>query len=330
MPDTLRPKDIKVSVIVPFLNAQDYIERSATSILSQTLKEMEVIFVNDGSFDRGAEVLDLVLQKFPERADNVIVIHLPIRHGLHHANHEAMVKASGKYLIRCDADDEFNDPGALQRLVDAAERDDADIAVAPYVKVNGEKETVIKTSPNFPDINRIRIHTENYSLWNKLISRKFCFDNDIFPLAGVDCWEDLIMVSRLLALNPGIAIIDTPVYRYYTNPNVRTLSRASRDTQLRQHLRAALMLEEWFANRYPDNRYEPFLNRLKLIAKVKFLKGKGKDVDQWKKTFPEVNDRIMSITEVPLIYRLMFAAVAALPTRLTQWIANQCDRFYKD
>lgn len=330
MAGTLPSKEIKVSVIVPFLNAQDTIERCAISILSQTLKEMEVIFVNDGSFDHGAEVLDVVLKRFPERADNVVVIHFPIRHGLHHANHEAMVKASGKYMIRCDADDQFSSPDALQMMVDAAERENADIAVAPYIKVDGKKEAIIKASPNFPDINKIRIHTENYSLWNKLISRKLCFDNDIFPLSGVDCWEDLIMVSRLLSLKPKVTMIDLPVYRYYVNPNVRTLSRASRDTQLRQHLLAALMLEEWFTTRYPDNRYEPFLNRLKLIAKVKFLKGKHKDVDQWKKTFPEVNRRIMSITEVPFIYKLMFATVVAFPTPFIQWIANQCDRFYKD
>lgn len=330
MDGTCPTKEIKVSVIVPFLNAQGTIERCATSVLSQTLKEMEVIFVNDGSFDRGADLLNAVLQKFPQRTGNIVMIHFPLRRGLHHANHEAMAKATGKYIIRCDADDEFSSPDALQRLVNAAERDNADIAVAPYIKVEGEKETIAKPSPNFPDINRIRIHTENYSLWNKLISRKLCFDNGILPLADVDCWEDLIMVSRLLALNPKVAIIDTPVYRYYVNPAAHSLSRAARDTQLRQHLLAALMLEKWFADRYPDNRYEPFLNRLKLISKVKFLKGKGKDVDLWKKTFPEVNSRVMSITEVPLIYRLMFATVAALPTRLTQWIANQCDRFYKD
>lgn len=330
MTDTIQPSDTKVTVIVPFLNAQDTLERCVTSIMSQSLKEIEVVFVNDGSHDRSADVLNKTLQKYPHRVDQTFLIYYPIRHGLHHANHSAMMKATGKYIIRCDADDEFSSPDALRLMVEAAERDNAEVVAAPYIKIEGDKESIQKPSPAFPDINRIKIHTRNYTLWNKLIARKLYFDNDIFPLNGVDCWDDLILVARVLALRPKVTVIDTPVYRYYLNPNVRSLSRSARDTQLRQHLLAALMLEEWFTLYYPDNRYEPFLDRLKLIAKVKFLRGKHKDVDKWKKTFPEVNSRIMSITEVPLPYRLIFAAVAALPTPLTQWIANQCDRFYKD
>lgn len=329
MADATTHNDIKVTVIVPFLNAQATIERCAASVLSQTLKEMEVIFVNDGSFDRGADLLNKSLKSYPDRIANVKIVHLPTRHGVYFANREAMLRARGKYLIRCDADDAFSSPDALQILVNAAERTDADIVAAPYFKVCGKRITRFSPSAEFPDINGMEIHTSNYSLCNKLISRELCITNNILPLDGIDCWDDLVIVARLLALKPRVTVIDTPVYLYYVDPTKRSLSRSSRDTQLRQHLLASLELERWFVERFGDRRYEPFLNRLKLIAKVKYLRGKHKDVDKWKKTFPEVNRRIMSITGVQLHYRLMFAAVAMLPTAFTQAIADQCDRFYK-
>lgn len=320
----------KVTVIVPFLNAEATIERCARSVLSQSLREMEVIFVNDGSHDHSLEIVEAVVSQYPERKDSVVILSFPIRHGVFHANHAAMLKASGKFIIRCDADDEFSAPDIVEKMVTTAERENAEIVAAPYIEIKGDKRRQVNLPKAFPDINAMRIDTAGFALWNKIISRSLLLDNDILPFAGVDCWDDLVLVARAFALTNRVSVIDQPAYFYYINPNSRSLSRASRSTLLHQHLLAALTLEQWFAKQYPDNRYERFLNRLKFIAKVKFLRGKHKDVAAWKRTFPEVNNRILSITGVPLIYRLMYSAVAVMPTKLCQWIADRCDRFYAD
>lgn len=320
----------KVTVIVPFLNAETTLERCARSVLSQTLEKLEVVFVNDGSHDRSLDVIRTVLSDYPSKAANVKLLDFPTRHGVHYAHNAAIFKATGCYLIRCDADDEFATPDALRLMVEAAEREKADVVAAPYIMIKGEKRLFMRLPEAFPDINAMRINTAGYSLCNKLISRSLVVDNGISLFSKVDCWEDLGLVARILALTDKVATIDTPVYNYYLNPKERSLSRSSRDTLLHQHLLAALMLEQWFAKEFPDNRYERFLTRLKFISKVKFLRGKDKDVSAWKKTFPEVNSRVLSITGVPLIYKLMYAAVAAMPTKLCQWVADRCNIFYRD
>lgn len=320
----------KVTVIVPFLNAESTLERCARSVLSQTLEELEVVFVNDGSHDRSVDVVNAVLADYPSRAANVKFLDFPIRQGLYHANHAAILKSTGRYLIRCDADDEFASPDVLRLMVEAAERASAEIVAAPYFLVKGEKRSLMGLPKSFPDINAMKINTAGYALWNKLISRSLLVDNSIFPFANVDCWEDLVLVARALVLTDKIVAVDLPVYNYYLNPGARSLSRASRSTLLHQHLLAALLLEQWFAKEIPDNRYERFLTRLKFISKVKFLRGKYKDVGAWKKTFPEVNNRVLSITGVPIIYRLMYGVVVVMPTRLCQWIADRCNIFYSE
>ncbi len=321
--------DIKVTVMVPFLNAQDTIERCVDSVMSQTLREMEVIFINDGSTDNSFERLNNALLKYPERIDSTTVLFYPTCHGLPHGNKEVFARAKGHFVIRCDADDEFATPNALQLMLNEAEKTGADMVMAPFYRVTGEKTSKVGIQKGFPDINKMRICIDNYSLWNKLMPINLLIDNNITPISEVNCWEDLVLTSRLLALRPKVATINTPIYKYYINPNVKSTSRSPRDTQLKQHIIAAKELEKWFDNHFPNGEYNEFINRLKFIAKVKFLRGKGKDVAGWKATFPEVNNKIMAISQVPLHYRLMFKMVDLLPTKLSQSIANFFDRFYR-
>lgn len=56
---------IKVSVIVPVYNVEKYLEKCLESLVNQTLKEIEIIVVNDGSPDNSQEIIDKYVQKYP-------------------------------------------------------------------------------------------------------------------------------------------------------------------------------------------------------------------------------------------------------------------------
>lgn len=107
----------KVSVIVPIYNMEVYVKECLDSILRQTLKEIEVVCIDDGSTDRSWEILAEYA-----KADARI---LPIRQenlGVSTARNNGIKKASGKYLIFMDPDDWYPEEDILEVLFEKAEK----------------------------------------------------------------------------------------------------------------------------------------------------------------------------------------------------------------
>lgn len=146
---------------------------------------------------------------------------------------------------------------------------------------------------------------------------------ECFP--GIDCWDDLGVVARLLARHPRVEFTDSLTYTYILQPHGQSLSTSSRQRLLNDHIATARLLEQRFIADGIADRYAEFLKHLKFAAKVKLLRHRDRDVAAWKSTFPEVNRRIMGLRHVALRHRLMFAAVASLPTKPVQLIANLFD-----
>jgi len=296
--------------------------------MRQTMYDFEVIFVNDGSSDNSFNILNEVLMQYPKHVDRTQVLYYTYRQGVAAAHRIGAARAAGEFILRVDADDELTGD-ALRQLVHAADSQGADIVMGRFERVYPTKSVQVKIDSRFPDINAMPLVVDNYSLWNKIIRRSLLTDNNIEVFPEIDCWDDLTVSARALALSGKTVAIDQVVYRYYIDPGAKSVSKSNNETQLRQHLLAALRLEQWFVSAYPDNRYEPFLNRLKIIAKIKFLRGKYKDIESWKTTFPEVNTRILGVSGIGWHYRLLLWLVAKLPTGLTQWVADQCCIFYR-
>ncbi len=114
-------KKIDVTIIIPVYNTEKYLDECLNSVLKQTLQEIEVICVNDGSTDGSAEVLD----KYAEKDDRVQIITQNNR-GLSEARNAGMDKARGEYCIFLDSDD-FLAPDALEKLYFEALRMKSDI-----------------------------------------------------------------------------------------------------------------------------------------------------------------------------------------------------------
>lgn len=90
----------KLSVLVPCYNAVDYIHECMESLVHQTLKDMEIIAIDDGSTDGSGEILDLYAQHF----DNVTVVHQECISQANAVN-RGLSLATGEYVAECDADD---------------------------------------------------------------------------------------------------------------------------------------------------------------------------------------------------------------------------------
>ena len=90
----------KVSIIIPVYNASLYLDRCRQSVISQTYKNLEVIFVNDGSTDNSGEIIDEIAASSP----NVLALHQE-NQGPAIARRTGVLKASGDYVMFLDSDD---------------------------------------------------------------------------------------------------------------------------------------------------------------------------------------------------------------------------------
>ena len=134
-------------------------------------------------------------------------------------------------------------------------------------------------------------------------------------LPGINCWDDVSFVARLMAI-PGCHVEELSgkaVYRYNRHSGQTSLSRTSRQYQLDQHIQCALQLTEWFQANRLSAIYEPFILRLKFLAKVKLLRGQGAvgRIGEWRKTFPETSAYIMGMSpDMSLPLRMAFRLIS--------------------
>lgn len=118
---------MKISVIIPIYNVERFITRCAISLMKQTLKEdVEFIFVDDATPDRSIDLLQEVINQYPERRNQVRLIRHAKNKGLPAARNSGLKVAVGEYIFHCDSDD-WLELDMLETLYDVAVKKQADI-----------------------------------------------------------------------------------------------------------------------------------------------------------------------------------------------------------
>ena len=112
---------VKVSIIIPVYNVEQWLPACLDSVLSQTIEDIEVICVDDHSPDRSPQILD----EYALKDSRVKVIHLPENHRQGFARNRGQEAATGQYLYFLDSDDMIT-PDAMESLYDLCERDKLD------------------------------------------------------------------------------------------------------------------------------------------------------------------------------------------------------------
>lgn len=219
---------VKVSVIVPVYNAGEFLKTCAESILKQSLHDIEVIFVDDGSTDDSREILEDYQHKDPRVS---VITQQNMYAGV--ARNNGLKRARGEYVVFWDSDDYF-DRNALKRLYDAASGCNADICVGEAVKIN--METGERTKSRFirksllpdkrpfsrEDIPRyIFTFTSNY-LWIRMFRREFIEQTGL-QFADSKRANDVFFSMATAVLAERITVIDD-VITYYRFLNTNSLS----------------------------------------------------------------------------------------------------------
>ena len=209
----------KVSVIIPVYNAEKYLNQCISSIANQTMQDIEILAINDGSTDNSLNLLDQLSEKYKGR----LKVFTKENGGAGSARNIGIENANGEFIKFVDADDYLR-ADILEKMYSIAKEHGVSLVRGNYQTILGPIKMEDKCS--WSDIkgsqivdlskNKDYIVTETPGIGNKLISRDLIGDLR-FPEKTK--WEDLAIMPVVIASSEKLFHIDEPVYNYRVNMN---------------------------------------------------------------------------------------------------------------
>ena len=188
----------KISVIIPVYNVEKYLRECLDSLLNQAFKDIEIICVNDGSTDGSLNILNEYASK-----DSRFIIINQNNQGLSAARNNGLNVAKGDYVAFLDSDDYILNSDYFEKLYNACEKHNADIAVASIIRGNDKKSKYIfkvekeEIGDSFIDKLKICDVPDSNYVWNKLYKRESLLATGItFPVGKL--YEDLYYTHKVL------------------------------------------------------------------------------------------------------------------------------------
>lgn len=293
----------KVSVIVPIYGVELYIERCATSLFNQTLDDIEYIFVDDCTKDASISILKSVIDRYPIRKQQCIIITHETNKGLPTARRTGIEHASGDYIIHCDSDD-WPEIDMYKTLYDAAIENDSDIVYCDFYKTDGEGRKLYISQG-------LQNGLMQGPVWNKLVRRSvYEKANLVYPVKNKA--EDGAYMTQLSYNSKTSFYCKFALYNYFYNPDsicrVETPeSCLKRFVEEKENTDLRLRFLE---SKGAISQYKYDIYRWKILTKrnlVPLLNDK-RYRKMWRETYSEMNFDYLLDLRVPIRRKVSFIA----------------------
>ena len=196
---------ISISVIIPVYNSEEYIARAIESACAQTITQIEIICVDDGSTDRSVEII-----KSYQKSDARIIYIYQENNGPGAARNTGLSYATGEYIAFLDSDDEYPDIYALELLYSRAKRQDAYLCGG---SVCGNWNATLNDLPQFTEgIYHFVDYQNDFMFWRYIYLREFLAENGIkFPTYRD--YEDPVFLLEVLDKAKSFYAVEECVYK---------------------------------------------------------------------------------------------------------------------
>lgn len=312
---------MNVSVIIPIYNVSHFIERCAESLMQQTLREVEYVFVDDATPDRSILILEKVIARYPKRKGQVRIVHHETNKGLPAARNTGLALATGEYIFHCDSDD-YVELDMLEQLYNAAKEKDADYVWCDwFLSYDSNERYMVQPSYQTPSdaLKGMLCGAMKYNVWNKLVKRSLYVDNNISFPAGHGMGEDMTMI-RLAACAAKVAYVDKALY-HYVRSNTEAMTQVYSERHMADVRHNVDETITFIKPRGICNEVDVAL--FKLNVKLPFLiTDDWTSYRRWNEWYPEVNRYIGEQRSLPFRTRLL-QRMAAKKLYLGVWIYNQ-------
>lgn len=245
----------KISVVVPVYNVEKYLKECIDSIINQTLEDIEIICVNDGSTDSSLEILNNYAKK-----DSRIIVINKSNSGYGHTMNMGLNAASGEYIGIIESDD-FADKNMFEDLYKLAKEYDADIVKGDWYNYWSKNKfarknnrissaKTLKLTNSKQDKSLLRI---NPSVWSAIYKKEFLNKYNIrFLETPGASYQDLAFSFKVFALAEKVILTDK-AYLYYRQDNM--------NSSVKSKTKVYCVCDEYeeidrFLEEYPDLKFE--------------------------------------------------------------------------
>ena len=241
-------REIKVSVIIPIYNVEEYLEECLQSVVDQTLEDLQVIMVDDGSLDGSTDIA----KKFASRYDHFEYVR-QVNGGLGNARNTGVKYAKGKYIIFLDSDDIVPDD-AYEKMYLAAEKNHSEMVVGSVARFDSKKDHVSNLHEiafrKYIDKTHITDNTDliyDTTSWNKLILKEF-WDRNHFEFPERILYEDIPVTIPMHYLANNVTMVQDVCYRWRIRDgaNKSITQRADDFTNMRDRITVLRMVDKFF------------------------------------------------------------------------------------
>ena len=252
----------KVSVVVPIYNVEKYLEKCVNSLLAQTLEDIEIILVNDGSTDNSGNLA----KEFANQNPDKVKYYEKENGGLADARNFGMQYAQGEYIAFLDSDD-YIDKDAYQEMYKKAVEENSDFVECDFIWEYPKKSKIDQREYFFGKkemLINIRVVA-----WNKLIKREIITSHNLEFPKGLR-YEDVEFTYKLVPYLNRTSYVDKPFVHYIQRDNSISNNQNERNAEIFTVLDNVLQYyrENKFYNEYCEE-LEYIYTRYSLCSSLK-------------------------------------------------------------
>ena len=204
----------KLSIVAAIYNLEQYLPRCLDALVNQTLEEIEILCIDDGSTDSAPQIVDEYEKKYP----NKIKAFHKENGGEFSSRNYGLERATGEYITFVDVDD-YVELNWAEKLYMAAKKNDADLAVCAFERISLETNKI--TSKDMIGFGRCVKNVDynddfvafiNPAPWNKVYKREMIEDLRFLPFRG---FNDTMLLMEIITRAKKIAFEPDVLYHYY-------------------------------------------------------------------------------------------------------------------
>lgn len=304
-----------VSIIIPIYGVEKYIERCADSLFSQTLDDIEFIFVDDCSPDNSMSLLEKKIEinrpRFAGKNWEVRTVKMPTNSGQAAVRRHGIQLATGEYVIHCDSDD-WVEPDAYRLMYEKAIKEDLDIVFCDLYRATDIDKTAwlneCEDGEDKDSYMRNLLTRKCFSaLWNKLVKRSL-YDNPIvYPRCNM--WEDYVLSIQVFYYAKRIGYLNIPLYNYYIN--LQSICHTDPTKKQEQININSKIILDFFTREDLLEKYKKEIVVFKNTARQELLASinERRIWKMWFNTYPEINKLFLKSDIVSIKDKLRFVVI---------------------
>ena len=238
---------LALSIIVPVYNAELWLARCLDSLINQTIKDIEIIVIDDKSTDGSLKIM----QEYEKKDSRIKAITLETNGGASVARNAGLAMATGEYIGFVDSDD-FVDLDFYEKLFARAKKTGADIVKGEAFAV-GYDGNKTRFGPKFADIRKNRV-AFSYAWWSAIYKRNFLKKNKLdFPVSIIVSQDSVFLLKAVILANQ-IELVEGIYYHYIQLEEGSLDSRILNTEKLKSNVDGINLMVDFINEKISDDR----------------------------------------------------------------------------